>query len=86
MHIILRLMKDIPSSPFFSTEVYSLKIDDTAYFCSFSLCGTRWYIFFFETEKGSDSEITSDSARHFSNWCDIYKVAKVVHGNQSDNR
>ena len=27
----------------------------------------------------------SDSIRHFWNWCDIYKVAKVVHGNRLDN-
>ena len=27
----------------------------------------------------------SDCARHFSNRCDIYEVAKVVQGNQSDN-
>ena len=27
----------------------------------------------------------SDCARHFSNRCDIYKVAKVVHRNRSDN-
>ena len=27
----------------------------------------------------------SDWARHFWNCCDIYKVAKVVHGNKSDN-
>ena len=29
--------------------------------------------------------IYSDRARHFSNQSDIYKVVKVVHGNQSDN-
>ena len=29
------------------------------------------------------NEAHSDRARHFSNQCDIYKVAKVVHGNQS---
>ena len=40
---------------------------------------------FFETQKGSGSEITSDRSRYFSNRSDIYKVAKVVHGNQSDN-
>ena len=27
----------------------------------------------------------SDRARHFSNLCDIYKVVKVVHGNQLNN-
>ena len=27
----------------------------------------------------------SDRTRHFSNWCDTYKVVKVVHGNRSDN-
>ena len=30
--------------------------------------------------------IPSDRARHFSNWCNIYKMGKVVHGNLSDNR
>ena len=29
--------------------------------------------------------ITRDGVRHFSNRCDIYKVAKVVHGNRSGN-
>ena len=28
----------------------------------------------------------SDGARHFTNWCDIFKVAKVVHGSRSDAR
>ena len=28
---------------------------------------------------------TSDCARHFSNWCDICKAAKVVYGNRPDN-
>ena len=28
----------------------------------------------------------SDRARHFSNRCDVYEVAKVVHGNRSDNQ
>ena len=27
----------------------------------------------------------SDRASHFSNWCDIYKVAKVVQGIRSEN-
>jgi len=27
----------------------------------------------------------SDCMLHFSYWCDMYKEAKVVHGNQSDN-
>ena len=27
--------------------------------------------------------VSSDSTRHFSNWCDIYKVVKLVHGNWS---
>ena len=28
---------------------------------------------------------SSDRARHFSNRCASYKVARVVHGNRSDN-
>ena len=27
----------------------------------------------------------SERARHFSNWCDVYKVSNVVQGNRSDN-
>ena len=27
-----------------------------------------------------------DHPEHFSNWCSIYKVVKVVHGNWSDNQ
>ena len=27
---------------------------------------------------------SGERAKHFSNWCDICKVAKVVHGNRSD--
>ena len=26
---------------------------------------------------------SSDCARHYLNWCDIYEVAKMVHGNWS---
>ena len=32
-----------------------------------------------------DHKVLSYSARHFSNQCNIYKVAKVIHGNQSDD-
>ena len=38
--------------------------------------------------NGKTLQFDSDHTRHFSNRCDItsiYKVAKVVHGNRSDN-
>ena len=34
---------------------------------------------------GTELGILSDCARHFLNHCGSYKVAKMVHGNRSDN-
>ena len=42
-------------------------------------------------EKQTDAQLfmhaqaVSDCTRYFLNWCDIYLVSKVVHGNQLDN-
>ena len=33
----------------------------------------------------TSKRLDNDHARHFLNWCDICKVVKVVHRNQSDN-
>ena len=38
-----------------------------------------------QTNTAAITTTTSDCARHFSNWCDICKAAKVVYGNRSDN-
>ena len=42
--------------------------------------------FFFGQCAANSTSLNGGCARHFSNQCDVCKVAKVVHGNRSDNR
>ena len=71
-------------------RIHSLSQDKNVNIC----VGKEWYRFpshfFLPSDRWVQRQeacgtFISDCARHCSNWCDVYKVTKVVHGNQSDN-